>query len=181
MRQTSILIPLALGLLTMFLVPGSSSAQPSHTFSFGLMGGLGGSFDAEPDTGLDNFGWQARFGMEIDLRTRFAIRGGVLELEGDSTVPGLFDSELSYVTLSGEYTYPAGFYDSTLFLGLGIYDLAGKALIADENGIGITVGTSGEFRLTNRLFIAVEFAGHYADLDYAQFFVTGHAGLGFRF
>ena len=181
LRQKPVLIlSFALGLLVAFGAPQHGVAQ-SNTFSIALMGGLGGSFDAEPDTGLDNTGLQVRFTMELDLRTDFAVRVGKMDLEGESSVPGLFDSELTYLTLAGEYAFPAGYYESGLFIGLGLYDLSGDLFIPDEDGIGLTVGASGEFRITDRFFAVVEFSGHYADLDYAQFFAMGHAGVGFRF
>ncbi len=163
------------------LAPSSGLAQSGYTYSIGLLGGLGGSADAEPDTGLDNLGWQARFSMELEVRTLFSVRAGQLQLAVDDVPGGLFDSDLSYVTLSGEYTFPAGFYESGVFIGLGAYDLSGDGVLADESAIGLTVGTSGDFRITKRLSCLIELAGHYADLDYAQLFFMAHAGLSFHF
>lgn len=164
-------------LLLVALAPLSASAQSPYNYSVALMGGLGGSSDAD-DSNLDNFGWQARFAMELELHTLFSVRAGQLALDTDSA---LFDSDLSYLTVAGEYRFPAGFYESGLFLGLGAYDLTGDLLVEDETAIGLTLGTSGDFRVTDRVTVIVEFSGHYADLDYAQIFLMGHAGVSFRF
>ncbi len=170
----TILVVLALGFL-----PGSSLAQSRYPYIVGLMGGLGGATDANPDTDLDNVGWQALFAMDIDVRTLFSVRVGQLDLETDAGE--LFDSELNYVTLSGEYRMTAGFYESGLFLGLGYYDRGGAPLLPDDSAIGLTLGTSGDFRLTDRFSLLIELAGHYADLEQAQFFLHGHVGVAFHF
>jgi Outer membrane protein beta-barrel domain len=165
-------------LLLVALAPPSASAQSLYNYSLALMGGFGGSTDAQPDTGLDNLGWQARFAMELELHTLFSVRVGQLALESDNA---LFDSDLRYITVSGEYRFPSGFYESGLFLGLGAYDLSVDFLVDDETGIGLTLGASGDFRITDRLTLVVEFSGHYADIDYSQIFLMGHAGVSFRF
>ncbi|MCP4656740.1 MAG: hypothetical protein GY856_15110 [bacterium] len=170
----AILVALALG-----LVPGSSFAQSRYPYTVGLMGGLGGATDANPDTGLDNVGWQALFAMDIDVRTLFSVRAGQLDLETDAGE--LYDGELSYVTLSGEYRMTAGFYESGLFLGLGYYNRGGAPLGPDDSALGLTLGSTGDFRLSDRFSLLVELAGHYADLDQAQFFLHGHVGVAFHF
>ena len=40
---------------------------------------------------------------------------------------------------------------------------------------------AGEFTVTQWLGVLVELSGHYADLDEAQFFGMGHAGLSIHF
>lgn len=172
--MVAILVALALG-----LVPSTSLAQSRYAFTVGLMGGLGGSTDAEPDTDLNNFGLQALFAMDLDIHTMFSVRAGQLDLETDAGE--LYDTELAYVTLSGEYRMTAGFYESGLFLGLGYYDLNGAPLVPGDSALGLTLGTTGDFRLTDRFSLLVEIAGHYADLDHAQFFLHGHAGVAFHF
>lgn len=166
---------LALGLL----LPASSSAQQhQYNFTVGLMGGIGGSPDAEPDLGVDNFGYEAFFSMETLVRTRFVIRAGQMGLDSDGSV---VDTDLNYLTLAGEYEFTEGSYEAGLFLGLGLYELDPAFGIQDESAVGLTVGTTGDIRLTDRLSVIVEISGHYADFDYAQFFLMGHAGIAFHF
>lgn len=178
MHQKPLLTSSLILFLLAALAPSGASAQSPYNYSLALMGGLGGSTDAQPDASLDNFGWQARFTMELERHTLFAARAGQLALTSDNA---LFDSDLSYITVSGEYRFPAGFYESGLFIGLGAYDLSGDFLVEDETGIGLTLGASGDFRITDRLTFVLEFSGHYADLDYAQIFLMGHAGVSFHF
>ncbi len=176
---------LALGLL----LPATSSAQEPHfNYSIGLMGGFGGSTDAEPDVGYDNFGFEAFFSMETQLRTKFVVRLGQMAFEtgfntanvaNQGIVPFDIDVDLNYATLSGEYKYTDSGYIGGLFIGLGFYEL--DSSFYDENSLGVTVGTTGDVRLTDRLSLHIQLSGHYADLDYAQFFLMGHVGLAFHF
>ena len=176
MPQTRLVIPALATLLTLGLLPAASSAQQPSTHVVGLAVGLGGATGSDPSTGYDNFGFQAFFSMEVQNRTRFVTRLGRLALESkDSTV----DADLTYLTLAGEYSFNAGSYDSGLFLGLGFYDLS--ADFDDDSAVGLTFGTNGDFRLTQRLSLNVELSGHWADLDYAQFFVMAHAGIAYHF
>lgn len=176
MPQTRLVIPALSALLLLGLLPAVSSAQQPSTHVVGLAVGLGGATSADPSTGYDNTGFQAFFSMEVQTRTRFVTRLGRLALDSkDSTV----DADLTYLTLAGEYSFNAGTYDSGLFLGLGFYDLSSNR--DDDSALGLTVGTNGDFRLTNRLSLNIELAGHWADLDYAQFFVTALAGVAYHF
>jgi hypothetical protein len=166
---------LALGLL----LPASSSAQQhQYNFSIGLLGGIGGSPDADPDLGVDNFGLEAFFSMETSIRTRFVVRAGQMGLESDG---GVIDTDLNYLTLSGEYEFHESSYEAGLFIGLGLYELDPTRGIPDESSVGLTIGTTGDIRLTDRLSVIIQISGHYVDFDYAQFFVMGHAGLAFHF
>ncbi len=174
------LLTYSLAVLVLAGLPSVAQAQDYFNFSLGLMATLGGTTDAEPDPGIDNFGFQAVFGYQIDRHTLFKARLGQLDLETDEG-NGLYDTELSYVTLGGEYLINSGSYESGLFIGLGFYDLDAAPLIEDESSLGLALGTSGAFRLQDRLDLVVEFSIHYADLDYAQFFLMGHAGLAYRF
>jgi len=171
----TILTLLALGLL----LPAASSAQ-QHQFSYtvGLMGGLGGSPDSEPDLGLDNFGFEAFFSMETSIRTRFVVRAGRMGLESDGAV---VDADLDYLTLSGEYEFSESGYEAGLFMGLGFYELNASRGIPDESTLGLTVGTTGDIRLTDRFSLFIELSAHYADFNFAQFFLMGHVGIGFHF
>jgi len=172
-------MPIILGLIVL-LLPAAAAARDSHSFTLALMGGLGGATDAEPDVDLDNAGFQLMFGMTTDSDIKFAIRAGRLDLE-TSEGSDLLDSELTYVTLTGEYIVTAGYYESGLFFGIGAYDLDDTPLTVGESALGITLGVSGDFRLSDRFSFLVEFSGHYADFDRANVFLIGHAGLAFKF
>ena len=177
MRQKRLVLPALSALLLLALSPAASSAQASSPYAAGLTVGLGGASGAEPSTDYGNFGFQAFFSMEVQTSTRFVVRLGQQGLESkDSSV----DADLGYLTLAGEYMFNAGLYKSGLFMGLGAYDLSGSG-VEDDSALGLSLGTTGDFRLTDRLNLRVELSGHYADLDYAHFFVMVHAGVAYHF
>jgi len=171
----------------LWLVPGTSHAQSRYDYTVGLMAGIGGFTDADPDTELDNLGLQALFSLKTQPQTKFSVRAGQLDFDLQDA-PFLPDATLRYVTASGEYLFTSTFYESGLFIGLGLYDVQDAVsltdagfLVDDDSGFGVTVGTSGDFRINERLSVIVEFAGHYADLDHAQIFLTGHVGIAYHF
>lgn len=163
---------------TLGLAPATATAQPTRSFTVALMGGLGGAADGEPDTGLDNFGYQALFSLETDFRTHFVVRVGSLDLGAGGAA---FDTQLRYVTLAGEYRFAAGYYESGLYVGLGAYDRTDAPLLPGDSGLGLALGATGDFRLAERFSLLVELSGHYADLDDAHFFLMGHAGVAYHF
>ncbi len=188
---SSILIALALCCLA-----GSSSAQTPSRYTAGVMLGYGGATGSGPSGSTiddvylvsDSFdlGFQLLFGMEIRRGTLFAVRFGQMDVEIASPsrlalFGGPIDSELTYLTLTGEYRLPAGSYQSGFFMGLGYYAVDGQNVFEDDSGLGLTLGVDGDFRINDRWSILVEFSGHYADLESAQFFIMGHAGLAVHF
>ena len=176
MRHSRFFIFATLVLLAVLHTPATSFAQATSNYSVGLMLGLGGSAESNPDTGIDNFSIEGIFSYKIDRYSRFRARVGQLDLETD-----FGSSELNYLTLSGEYLVAADNYESGLFIGLGLYDLGGGVGFQDDNALGLTLGVTGDFYLSDRFSLLVEFSGHYADFDSTQFFVTGHAGVLFHF
>ena len=196
MRQHRSLGPSILIALALSCLAGSSSAQtPSRytagvTFGFGSPTGSGPSGSTIDDVYLVNdsfeFGYQLMFGMEVRRGTLFAVRFGQVDVEiaspaALSVFGGPIGSDLSYLTLTGEYRMPAGSYQSGFFMGLGYYSVDGKNVFDDDDGLGLTLGVDGDIRINDRWSILVEFSGHYADLEYAQFFIMAHAGLAFHF
>ncbi len=187
---SSILIALAFCCLA-----GSSAAQTTSRYTAGVMFGYGGNVASGPSGSTiddvylvdDSFdlGYQLLFGMEVRKEALFVTRLGQTDVEITSPSLDLFggplESELTYLTLSGEYRLPAGNYMSGLYMGAGYYSVDGQDVFNDDTGLGLTVGATGDFRINDRWSVLVEFSGHYADLDYAQFFVMGHAGLAFHF
>ncbi|MCP3959725.1 MAG: outer membrane beta-barrel protein [bacterium] len=195
-QQRSLLLILILVALTPLFSPGSSSAQSTHRYSIGLMGGFGASTSSEPASPtLDTtfvrddefeFGLEFLFNMEMRRGTLFGVRVGQLDVElaNPSLLAlsiGPVESELTYLTLSGEYRLSAGHYQSGLFAGIGYYGIDGQNFFEDDSAIGLVGGTTGDFRLADRWSLMLEFTAHYADLDYAQFFIMGHVGLAYHF
>ena len=176
------LLRLAL-LAALFLLPGAASAQELYTFTAGLLGGIGGSVDAEPGDGLDNTGFQLNLTMVTEPRTHVGFRLGQLSLDSEDRFGSLSDAELSYVTVAGEYRFPQSYYESGIYIGLGGYRLEGNRGSDDEQdtAVGLNLGVTGEFDVTPWLGILIELSGHYADLDEAQFFGMGHAGIAIHF
>lgn len=178
------LISKLLLLLALLFAPAAASAQESYSFTAGLFGGLGGSFDADPGDDLGNTGYQVSFSMVTEPRTHVGFRAGQLALDGDELFGSLRDAELSYVTVGGEYRASQGFYDSGLYIALGGYRLEGLAFDdsdQSDTSIGLAIGVTGEFEINRWLGLVLELSGHYADFEDAQLFGMGHAGLAIHF
>jgi hypothetical protein len=176
------LLRLAL-LAALLLLPGAARAQELYTFTAGLLGGIGGSLDADPGDDLGNTGFQLNLTMVTEPRTHVGFRLGQLSLDGEEQFGSLSEAELSYVTVAGEYRFPQGYYESGLYIGLGGYRLEGSRGSQEEQdtAIGLNLGVTGEFRVTQWLGVLIELSGHYADLDEAQFFAMGHGGIAIHF
>ncbi len=173
-------------LVALVLLPGAARAQEPYTFTAALLGGLGGSFDAEPGNDLSNTGYQLNLSMVTEPRTHVGIRLGNLALDSEGSFGSLTGAELSYVTVAGEYRFPEAYYESGIYAGLGGYRLEGTrggvgGKDQHDTSIGLTVGVTGEFRITRWLAVLVELSGHYADFDEAQFFAMGHGGIAVHF
>ncbi len=173
--------------LSLAALPSAVQAQDLYTYGVGVFGGFGGSFDVNPDAGLDNISLQASFSMLTERRTLVSLRVGSIDFSGDSGKNGFdvfSEADLTYLTVAGEYRVRRAYYDSGLFLGLGGYRLEGTLPgggTDDETALGFTAGVTGEFPINSRFSVQVEFAGHFANLDTAQFFGTGHFGLVWHF
>ena len=170
-------------LVALLLLPGAARAQEPYTFTVGLLGGLGGSLDADPGDDLGNTGYQLNLTMITDPRTHVGVRLGNLALDSEESFGSLTDAELSYVTVAGEYRFPESYYESGIYAGLGGYRLEGTRGGQDQSdtALGLAVGVTGEFRITRWLAVLVELSGHYADFDEAQFFAMGHGGIAIHF
>lgn len=170
-------------LVALLLLPGAARAQEPYTFTVGLLGGIGGSLDADPGDDLGNTGYQLNLNMVTEPRTHVGLRLGNLALDGEERFGTLTDAELSYVTVAGEYRFPESYYESGIYAGLGGYRLEGTRGGQDETETapGLAVGVTGEFRITRWLAVLVELSGHYADFDEAQFFAMGHGGIAVHF
>ena len=173
-------------LVVFALLAGPAAAQDLRPFRVSLFSGFGGSFDSAADTGFDNSSFQLGCAWERDQTTLVGVRYGRLDFDdirGVDGTPDVLGVELSYLTIAGEYVFSEGYYDSGLYLGLGLYELEGATSLGglDETAIGVTVGVTGEFPITDRWAVLLEISGHYADLSRLDLFGMGHAGLAFRF
>jgi hypothetical protein len=182
-------IPRLLGRLLLlaglFLLPGAAGAQELYTFTVGVLGGIGGSVDAEPGDSLTNTGLQLNLGLVTESRTHLVLRLGQLALDEDEFFGSLQDADLTYATIGGEYRISETFYDSGVYIGLGGYRLEGTSRFGgDDDGDtswGLSIGFTGELPLTRWLGVQAEISGHYVDFDEAQIFGMAHAGLAFHF
>lgn len=174
----------ALALSTILLLPCAAEAQESYNFTASLLAGVGGSTDAEPGNGIDNSAFQLGFSFVTEPRTHLGIRLGRFDLESDEFFGSLRQADLTYLTLGGEYRFREAYYDSGVYLALGGYRLQGTGPTGrseDETAVGISMGFTGEFEVSRRFGVQLELAGHYADFDDAQLFVTGLVGVAFHF
>lgn len=172
-------------LSSLLLLPGAAGAQELYTYTVGVFGGIGGSFDADPGDSLTNTGLQLNLGMVTEARTHLVLRLGQLGLDDDEFFGSLSDADLSYATISGEYRISESFYDSGVYLGLGGYRLEGTDRFSSDDfsdtSWGLVLGFTGELPITRWLSFQAEISGHYVDFDEAQIFGMGHAGLAFHF
>jgi hypothetical protein len=166
------------------LLPAPLAAQDDYTFTAGLLGGFGGSFDDSSDADLDHRAVEAAVGMVTNDRTLTMVRFGQLEFDSDLEVEGLRDAELTFLTIAGEYRFRQPSYDFGIYLGLGGYELAGEDFFAgevDDRGLGLALGFTGDFDLTRRLSVVVELSAHYAFLDRADLYGLALGGLAVHF
>lgn len=175
MRKTRPLLVTFCGLILLVLAPAAGLGQSFGTYTVGLMAGLGGSLEDQPDTGLDNFTWQALFTMRLDSGTLWGIRAGQLALDAEAV-----SSDLNYFTISGEYRLGEDLLDTGIYLGLGLYNIDDGAGSSDT-GLGLAIGIAGDVSLAERFSLLIELSAHYADLDQTQFFLMGHVGVGYHF
>lgn len=185
MQRTRGVTALLLMTAALFLAPAAAGAQELYTFTIGLLGTLGGSLDSDVGNDLTNPGVQLNLTMVTEPRTHVGFRLGTLEVGEDGVFGNLGNADLSYITIGGEYRVRYRFYDSGFFAGLGGYRLEGTSLATgasqDETGLGLVLGLSGDFQLTRNFSFVVELAGHYADLNVGDTFLTGHAGIAYHF
>lgn len=177
MNRNVVFVSLLLGVLS-----AASLAAQEHVWSIGLSGGLSGSLD-EDQAGFSNPAFQARLAVETAPHSNLALRVGRMDF-GDGELGRSHDATLDYLTIGGEYLFEESYYESGLYAGLGLYDLASTRFDGspgDETTVGIVVGALGEFRLADRWFVYGEAALAYTNLELAQLFADLQLGIGFRF
>ena len=167
--------------MTALALPPSLSAADS-VFSLGLMAGVGGSLD-EDEAGLSNQSFQIGFSVEPEDQLLIGLRVGQLDLS-DGLVGGSVDTTIDYATAVGEYRFTESFYESGLFIGLGVYRFDGVSFLGEdlsEEAIGLAVGISGEFVLTRTAGLVLELSGHLTNLDTVDTLLMGHVGVAIHF
>jgi hypothetical protein len=165
------------------VAPAASLAQDHYTYTLSGLGGLGGSVDAD-DASLGN----QSFGLGLSLlredRVHIGLRLVQVDFDSQDQVGNWHDVSLEYLTAGGEYRFLESFYESGLFMGLGVYELEGRdadGLQQSETSVGFVLGVTGEFEINRRFGFLVEFMGHVTDLEESNIFATGHAGLAVHF
>jgi hypothetical protein len=169
---------------SLLLLPAVGGAQELYTYTVGLLGGIGGSFDANPGGSFGNKGFQVNLGLVTEPGTHLVLRTGRLALDRDGLFGNLSGADMDYVTIGGEYRYSEEFYESGVFVALGGYRLNGKQAsgrATNDDTWGVSVGFTGELPIRRWLGIQAELSGHYIDFSQAQFFAMVHAGVVFHF
>jgi hypothetical protein len=165
-------------------VAGAAPAEEKYPYRVSAFYGLGGSLDGGDDdsSSLDNGTFQLGFSWISDTDILVGVRYGEIGFD-DEGIGGRVGSDLRYATIGGEYLFNEGYYTSGVYLGLGWYDVDEDDLgeLPSDSAIGLALGLTGDFRLTQRFSILIELSGHYTDLDDADLLAMGHAGVAYRF
>ena len=169
----------------LFLLPAFAGAQELYTYTVGLLGGIGGSFDAAPGGSLTNKSFQLNLGMVTEPHTHLILRMGKLSLDQDSLFGSLRNADLDYVTIGGEYRARQSVWDSGLYLALGGYRLNGTEAATGrdrtETSVGLALGATGELPVNRHLGLLGEVSGHYIHFRDEQFFAMAHVGVALHF
>lgn len=164
--------------------PLAADQQESYSFTLGLLGGAGGSLDAEPDPGLGQSSYMLMAGMITEPRTMVAVRAGRLKIDGDEGFEQYATAELEYVNIAGEYRFRQSYYDYGVYLGIGYYSLSGDLPFGgtdSESDLGVALGFTGDFDITRYLSVVGEISVHYAFLDSAAIYGMANIGLAVHF
>lgn len=180
----SLALAAALLAVSAIAVPRAAAAE-LYTYTASALAGFGGSLDADPGDDLGNTAFQLGFSYVTEPRTRVAVRAGRLGLADGGAYNRLFDAELTYLTLAGEYKFTEPYYDSWVYLGLGGYELTGDPVLAgatdSDTTLGGVIGVTGEFHVNRSFDVVVEFSGHWVDFDDSQVFAMGLVGVAYHF
>jgi hypothetical protein len=172
--------------LVALAVSGSAVAQDSLAVSVSLLGGIGGSLDADPGDGMGNTAYQVALSVPTELGAAVSFRAGRVVFDDQEFFGSLRKPDLDFANIGGEYRFHEGYYMSSLYLGLGAYRLSGESGLEglqqrDETAPGLVFGVTADFPISKRFSFLMEVAGHYVRFDDAQFFATALGGLVIRF
>jgi hypothetical protein len=169
---------------SLLVLPAAAGAQELYNYSVGVLGGIGGSFDANPGGSLTNSNFQLNLGIVTEPGTHVVLRTGKLSLDKDKLFGSLRDADMEYVTIGGEYHYQETFYESGVYVALGGYRRQGTSAAGrsdSQDTWGASVGFTGELPIRRWLGIQAELSGHYVNFKDSQFFAMAQAGIVFHF
>lgn len=184
LRLKTLMLLSALSLGAIAAPLAAAEQQESYTFTLGLLGGVGGALDADPDPGLGQTSWALAAGMVTAPRTLVVVRAGRLAIEGDPAFERFAQADLEYINIAGEYRFAQPTYDFGTYLGLGYYRMNGELLAggeSSESDLGIVLGLTGDFDITRYLSVIGEVSGHYVFLDDASIYAMANIGLAVHF
>ena len=175
------LIPAGLVVLAGLSWSAPAAAQ-DHTWSLSAMGGIG---SAIRDGGGTDTGYQIGFGLLFEQDAKVWLKVGELGFETDLVTSGT----ASYINIGGEYQFTESYYQSGVYLGLGVYDLESRRIFTEgvfgpvqsETALGLVIGATGEFKITPSFVFLVEISGHILDSSDVRVLGTAHAGFGIHF
>jgi hypothetical protein len=179
MRRTRSLPHFVLFALLLAAPVAAAESSDKYPFRVSAFAGVGGAVDDDDGNSLGNGSFQLGFSWVSDVDVLVGVRAG--QIGFDEGPSGREGSDLTYATIGGEYLFNEGYYTSGIYLGLGWYALDEDPQFESEDAVGLALGVTGDFRLTDRFSIVIELSGHYTDLDAADLLAMGHAGVAFRF
>ncbi len=155
--------------------PLFSSAYP---FTASLHLGGFASTVLEKPRATENFFLQGKFQFNLDSSREVAVRIGRISFDKNDLFSSISDPTVTFATVVGGYSFPIDTYESTVFLGGGVYSVKGDR--KKDTG-GITLGFGSLFPITQRIDIEFELALHYLFLNPQELLATASVGVGLDF
>ena len=187
MKKTTLLAAASALVLCPLLSPAVAEAQTGSTGRYSFMGsalvGIGGGL-GEDDVSASNTTFQLGFGMITQGDIRLGLRLGSISFDSEDRVGDLSDFGLTFVTVGGEYLISEGYYTSGIYLALGGYQLDATSDLggdADESTVGVALGLTGEFDVSERWVVRLEVSGHALPSTEIETMAMGLIGVGYRF
>lgn len=177
MRQPVVRVVVCLVLL--WCTCAVARAADLRFYTLSLVGGLGSALD-EDASDLGNRSIQGALSFETSPSSRLGLRIGRLRFRGEA-LNDLPDPNLTYLTVAGEIRFKEAIYDSGLYIGLGPYRMRSRETTESDDRLGLSVGYTGEFEVSERISVALELTGHYVDFREHRAFMQLMAGLAWHF
>lgn len=133
------------------------------------------------DADLDVF--EVAYAKRMENQTWFQVRLGEVDLAGERFDEGRepeIDTEVRYALAIVEYEFDEIFGSTSLFAGLGAYDISGIGREDDEDW-GFALGVAIDLPVSRRVGIVAEAAYHDASFDDQLRMLNVTAGLRFSF
>lgn len=183
-------VAVAAALFVAALFAGGSSSpleaqrRENYTYTLALLGGVGGTLDADIEPGLGQQSFMLEAAMVTEPRTLVGLRAGRLRIDGDEGFEEFTKADLEYLNVAGEYRFSQGYYDYGIYLGVGYYTIDGDLRTGgtdSESDVGFCLGFTGDFDLTRHISLVGDLSAHYAFLDVASIYAMGNIGVAFHF